>query len=410
MIIRKKRKKKKRRAHVKRRRINPSIYFIVGGVVLVLGLILFLILYHGGEEVTKRGAEMFRLEGKSAVVIRDETVYLSQAYSRVDCAADEGKDVSEGDLLAVVYKRGYSDELMQTLLNSREEVYKAQMERIGSTKDTKLEEMNEAAAQLTARIEECLMQDSGEDLARLYRQLDAVLKERTEHLRGKVQETETLRALYADLDAKEELISAWTEEVYADSEGAVSFYFDGYEQAMNVEKLNMITAALVKRAIKESGASHWTTDDNTRVCRVVNRNKWYLAFTTGEEELARTAAGIEYEVEIAGVGVFRGVALEPYLSGKDFVNLIEFDEDIGDLIEIRSVKANITAAVSGIEVKSTAVTFEEGNAYIELMLADSHLRIRVDVLSVGKETVIVRPHDSADVLSEGVRYWNRKKR
>jgi hypothetical protein len=409
MIIRKKRKKK-RRAHVKRRRINPSVYFITGGLVLVLGLILLLILYHGGEEVTKRSADIFRLENKNAVVIRDEYVYLSTAYSHVDCIAEEGKDVSEGDKLAVVYKRGYSDALMQSLLNAREEVYKAQMERIGSTKDTKLEEMNASAAAITARIEACVMRGSGEDLGKLYRELDAVLKERTEHLRGKVQETETLRALYADADAKEELISAWTEEVYAENEGAVSFYFDGYEQAMNVEKLNMLTAALVDRAIKESGSSHWTTDDNTRVCRVVNRNKWYLAFTTGEEELSRTAAGIEYEIAISGVGVFRGVALEPFLSGKEFVNLIEFDTDIGDLMEIRSVKATITAAVTGIEVKSTAITFEDGKPYVELMIDDSHLRIWVDVLSVGKETVIVKPHNSTDVLGEGVRYWNRKKR
>lgn len=409
MIIRKKRSKRKKKKGA-RRRINPVVFLIAGGIVAVIGIALFLILYRGGEEVTARGAGVFRAENVSAIVIRDETAYFSSEHARVDCLCAEGAEVKKGDRLATVYKLGYNDELMQSLLNAREEVYAAQLERIGSTKDQKLDEMNERIASVKERVSAALMQGSGEDLEALCLELNEVLAERMEYLRGKVQETENLRQLYSAVDSRVQLLEAWTEGVEAEGSGTVSYFFDGYEEAMNAEKLDMLSSDLIEKAIKVTGSAKWATGDKTRVCRVVNRNKWYVAFNTGKDSLVRLASGVRYEVEVKGVGKFTGLAHEPFLSGDKIVNLIEFDEDIGMLIGLRSVTVNITAPVDGITVKSTAITAEDGETYLELMLKDSHYRIRVDVLCVTDDGMaIVRPHDSGDVLSEGVRYWNRKK-
>ena len=402
MIIRKKKRKKARG------RISPGILAVIGVLVLVIGVLLFILLYNGKEEITEQGAMMFDLKGQSAVVIRDETVCLSSEYSRIDYLQPEGAYVEAGDALATVYKLGYSDELMQALLNSREEVYKAQIERIGSTKDQRLDDMESGVASLKARIGEALMRGSDEDLLTLYRELDAALKERMEYLKTKVQETETLRNLYASVASKEELISAWLEDSSADSDGIVSYYFDGYEQAMNAEKLNMLSADLVKRALKDSGAATWTTDDKTRVCRIVSPEKWYVAFLTKNDELTRLVEGMEYSVTVNGFGTYKGVALAPVISDEEVINVIEFSEDMGGLINVRTAKINVSAPMSGIKVKGSAVKFLEGNAFLELLLSESHYTIRVDVLAVEGDYVIVRPHDSGDILNEGVRYWNKK--
>lgn len=412
MIIRKKRSKKKKNAKKRgvRRRISPSVFLAAGGIIAVIGAVLFLILYRGGEEVTSRAAGVFRMEKVSAIVIRDEIAYTSAEHARVDCLRAEGDMVEEGDALATVYKLGYNDELMQSLLNAREEVYSAQLERIGSTKDQRLEEMNERIEAIKARVAAALQKGTGEDLEALCRELDTELEARMEYLRGKVQETETLRRLYAAVDSRKALIEAWTDPVSATQAGSVSYYFDGYEQAMNAEKLDMLSSDLIERAISMTGSARWKTDDKTRVCRIVNRGRWYIAFNTPENSLARLAEGVTYEVEVIGVGKFTGVAREPFLSGKQMVNVLEFSEDIGLLMELRSVKLNITAAVDGITVKNTAIDVSEGETYLELMLKDSHYRIRVDILCETEDgSVIVRPHDPGDVLSEGVRYWNRKK-
>lgn len=403
MIIRRKQRKKKKS------RIDPKIFVIIGVLLAVIAVLLVILLYHGKEETTERGAMMMSLENVSTVIIRDEEVYSSSEYARISCLVEEGASVTTGERIATVYKLGYNDELMLSLLASREDVYNAQMARIGDTKDAKLDEMNAAVADAKSRIEASVLQNSGEDLLALYRTLNTVLKERMEYLRVKVQETENLRALYSTVESKEELISAWTEDVVAQGDGAVSFYFDGYEQAINAEKLNMLSGDLVKRVLSDSGAATWTTGDKTKACRVVNRNKWYAAFITGSESLTRLAAGVEYDVTITGYGTHTGVALEPMISGRQVVNLIEFTDDIGALINVRTAKANVTSPVSGIKVKGNAIRFEDGVPYLELLMSESHYSIRVDILAVQEDFVIVRPHESGDILNEGVRYWSKKR-
>lgn len=397
---------RKRRASV---RIDPRIFIVIGVLLAVIGVLLFILLYRGKEEITQRGTMLFSIKNKSAVVIRDENTLLSQEYARLDYLKEEGSEVMSGENLATVYKLGFSDELLESLLTLREEVYRAQMERIGSTKDQRLEEMNASIDDLRERIGDCVMLRTNDDLEELYRALDVSLKERMEYLKDKVQETETLRALYKKVEDKELLISAWTESVLAPAGGIVSYYFDGYEQAMNAEKLGMISPDLVNRAIKQKGSSSWTTNDPTTVCRIVNKNRWFIAFLTKSAELTRTCAGVEYDLEIKGYGAFKATALEPLVNGDEVVNILEVNDDIGSLLDVRTATVNVSASLSGIKVKSDAIRKEKGLRYIELVLSDSHYTLRVDVLAEEKDMVIIRPHESTDTLNEGVRYWNRKR-
>ncbi|MBR5713899.1 MAG: hypothetical protein IKX58_03780 [Clostridia bacterium] len=405
MMIQKKKKRKKRA----RNGIRPMMIIIPVALLAVIAAVIFLLLRNGREETASADSMQFTLNNKSAVIIRDEYTYIASEHTKTDFKKEERSAVHLGDSLATVYKLGYSDELMQSLLNAREDVYKAQVERIGSTKDSKLDEINDGIKLVKKQIEACVMRSSEDDLETLYRSLDELLKQRMEYLQGKVQETEKLRALYSAVSAKEDLISTWTEEVISAHEGIVSYYFDGYEQAMNAGKMNMLTADLVNRAAKGKGAANWTTDDKTRVCRIINPNKWYVAFTTKGESLSRVSSGIAYEVRIKGYGNFMGIGLEPIISGNEIINLIEFNTDLGGLIEARSVSVSVKADVSGIKVKASAITVENNLPYIELIMPYSHNMIQVDVLAVEDKMAIVRTHDGSGSLTEGVKYWNKKR-
>lgn len=402
LAVRKKKKRKTRRRRPLDRRL-----FLFGGIGAVVVLVAVYLFLHfiGAESTAGSGLQQFRLDDKSIVVVRSETVLSATEHSRVDFLVQEGEQVALGDPVARVYKLGYSDELMQSLLSAREAVYAAQMERIGSTKDAKLEEMNAQIDSVKAAVAEHLMDSGSADLQALLEELDGLLSTRMEYLRDKVQENETLRALYADAAEKEQLISTWTENCTASASGTVSFYFDGYEEAFDAEKLNMVSANLIKRALKETGSSVWNSTDGKRVCRIVNNNKWVIAFVTSSTSLQRTAQGMEYEISADGYGTFRGIALEPVLYGDSVVNLIEMQGDMQGLINIRTVKADITSAASGVAVKARAVTFNNGMPYIQVVTGKSRRAVCVDVLAVNGDTAIVRAHDSGDVLTEGVRYW-----
>ena len=399
-------KTRKRRSAV---RIDPRIFIVIGVLLAVIAVLLVILLYHGKEEITQRGTMLFSVKNTGAVVIRDENTLLSSEHAKLDYLKEEGSEVLSGEKLATVYKLGFSDELRESLLAAREEVYAAQMERIGSTKDSMLDEMNETIASLRERIGDCVMLGTGDDLEELCRALDLALRDRMEYLKDKIQETETLRALYKKVEDKEQLISAWTEEITAPNGGIVSYYFDGFEQAINADKLGMISPDLVSRAISQKGSSSWTTNDSTTVCRIVNKNRWYVAFLTKSSELTRTCSGVEYDLEIKGYGAFKATALEPLINGDEVVNILEVTDDIGSLLDVRTATVSVSASLSGIKIKADAVRKEKGLRYIELVLSDSHYTLRIDVLAEEKDMVIVRPHEPTDPLNEGVRYWNRKR-
>ena len=50
--------------------------------------------------------------------------------------------------------------------------------------------------------------------------------------------------------------------------------------------------------------------------------------------------------------------------------MLEVSSEIGELIDVRSVKVNVTSAVNGIKVKSKAIRFNNGEAYVELIMSD----------------------------------------
>lgn len=391
-----------------RRRSNPNIRFYIAiAIILVLiGALLFLVFFGGTEEITERGVMEFSADAE-AVIIRDELTYVAPQFTRIKYGAHEGSLVKPGDELATVFRLGYNDELMVALLDDREQVYNEQLKLIGSAKDEKLDEIEAAVCELQERVTASVMGGSGEDLASLQEQLGEALAQRREYLL-KVQAKEELNALYAKEANQLDIVEKWTEKIKAEGAGRVSYYFDGYEQAINHEKLSLVTSDLLRSALKGSGAASWTTDDGTRVCRIVSPDHWYVAFLTEDDELTRVAKGMEYEVAVAGYGTYSGVALDPVISGDKAINIIEVNADIGGLIDVRTAKVRVTSSASGIKVKSDAVRFENGFAYVELVLSESHYRMRVDVLAVKDDQAIVRPHDPSDSLNEGVRYWIAK--
>ncbi len=387
-----------------RKLANIRFFIIVGILVAAIVALIVFIAYRGSEAITERDVMQFSMN-TDAVVIRDETVLSAEEYARIDYFVGEGQTVAQGDIIAATYKVGFSDEMLQAMIAAREEVYDAQIAALGSVKDTVLEDLNAQILAARDQILQCVMCDSGEDLLTLQLHLETKLEERMEYLRSKVQATDELAALYVEVENMEQQISAWVTDVYSDESGSVSFYFDGFEQAMNMEKLDMLTPDLINRALEGNSATTWTTDDKNRVARIIDSGHWYIAFLTDASNPVRLAEGLEYTVTMDGYGAFNGVALEPVVRGKSVINTIEFNSDMGALTDVRIVSIDISASIAGISVSEKAIRMQDGLTYLELMFSKSNRLIQVDVMYLSDGYVLVRPHNDEDTLGEGVRYW-----
>ena len=252
------------------RRIGLAIIAILLISVIIVGIIRL-----SGFTAEMAHDEMTVSEKYSAVIIRDEKVYTAASYTRADYLVPEGSLVEPGTPVMNVYKRGYSDGMGITLQQLSEEVYAAQLEQLGDVKDSTLSGYNEAVYAIEARIAEASLSGSEESIIALEQLLSEKMDERSEYLKSILQPTEKLKNLYDREEQAKANLNNWLEEVDTEDSGIISFYFDGYENALNKDKLSIISAPVVSGALKKKNAVSWTVESETLTYRLIDPNEWY---------------------------------------------------------------------------------------------------------------------------------------
>ncbi|NCB32130.1 MAG: hypothetical protein EOM66_12090, partial [Clostridia bacterium] len=356
---------------------------------LAVGLMAFLALKPGGKSGSLSAGNQTLSLPASAIIIRSESCVSVEKYDRVSYEVQEGAQVTAEMPVAVVYKWGYTDDMTQALLNVQQQIYAKQLELLGGVENAELTSLN---AQVTAKQQEIRTilsgnagslalsvdnreQDNGDaaaateqtqaeqtaDLLTIEKDMKALLSQRCTLLQQCVQADEALNSLYADAETKKTQLAEYTSEVAAKGSGVVSFYFDGYEQVLNANKLEVLNADLVNKVLGNVSAGDTTGTENL-LYRLVEPSRWYMAFVTPREQALRLCSGQVYAVAVEGYPdkQFMGTALDPVVNENGVVNILEFGEDIGALISVRSVKATLTAQMSGMKVPLSAIGFENG--------------------------------------------------
>lgn len=408
----------------RRVKVNPRFYLIL---ILAVGLVVLAVLFFkpGGKSGTlSAGSQELSLTA-SAVVIRAESCVSVEKYDKVSYQVAEGAQVNAELPVATVYKWGYTDDMTQSLLTVQQQIYAKQIELLGGVENPELSAVNAQIAQKQQDIRQShsskprglvasrAVQVATEgtvpvsqpqavtaDLLTLENDLEALLAQRGSLLRQCVQADEALNALYAEEEAKQSQLGEYTSEVSAKGSGVASFYFDGYEQVLNADKLDVVNADIITKVLGNADGGAVAGSENL-LFRLVNPNHWYLAFVTPKDQALRVCAGQTYSVRVEGYPdkLFQGVALEPVVNENGVVNLLEFSEDMGDLISVRAVKATLSAQVTGLKAPLEAIGFENGAPVLEV----NGGKVPLDVLSVDEDTAIVAAKAGGS-LQAGTRY------
>ncbi len=386
----------------RRVQFKPRFFILIALLILAVLVGVFVIFFSGGRGELKE-AEMKLEEKVTGIVIRDERSISTEKYQRVSYAVKEGERVFPDTKVATVYKWGYNDEMAQTLASTRADVYSKQMEILDGVEYPELTVMELSIVQAENAIRECAMGAEGSMLD-LENQLSALLDERSTYLRAAVQPTEELTALYAQEETKLSQIMSYATDVTATEEGVVSFYFDGYEDVLNADKLDTVNVELINAAAK--GASGNTEAlSETRLYRLINDTQWYIAFTTPAADMLHVVQGEQYTLVFDGYedNLYVGTALTPVYSDAGVLNIIQFNISIDALISVRAAKATLTKDTEGFEVSTKAISLKDGVAGIEIQENGESHRVEIDVLASDGKTAIVRSHDGT-TLYAGMKY------
>ncbi len=397
------------RTRVRRKYRNRRIGVAFIGIVLIAAIIFAIIKFSGYTAEMSVG-EMNVDLNREAVIIRDEAVFTTLSYSRADYLVPEGSSVESGTPVMNIYKRGYNDGIGTNLQQISEEVYAAQLEQLGDTKDNTLAGFNEAIAALEMQIAAVSMSNSSEaSIIELEQQLAQKMDERNAYLKESLQTTEKLRTLYERERQARSNLDNWLVELSAEKSGRISFYFDGYENALNKDKLSIISSPVVEGAINKRSAVSWTVESETLAYRIVNTEEWYCAFLTKADEPMRLAEGVEYKLKIAGYGEYEATALASIISGEKVVNILHVAADIGELANVRNVSISVSAVVTGVKVETSSIMSADDGQYIDIMNAGVREKTGIEVLAVKGSYSLIRAKDAEMDLNSGVKYWVPRK-
>lgn len=385
-------------------RFRGRFFLLVLGMIGFLALAIVLVVRRGGYAEARYGDVTGTIQTSGAIV-RDESTVYTEAYEKIIFSVVEGQTVQTGAQIAQVFKRGYQDESMVTLLRLQREIYEYQKSVIGADAAAGLTEIENSIAAVEAQIRECARGDGAYDMLALEQSLKNLQAERATYLQANVQADGTLTSLYNSLTEQETALTNWTRDIVNSAgPGVISFYFDGYERVLNAAQLDTINASLLKSVLSGGNtASAAASTTETPLYRLVQNTRWYLAFLTDGDDPMRTVAGEQYYVVFDDYSTltYQATALEPIVTTSSVVNILEFNVDIGNFLDVRSVKATVTRSAQGVMVPVDAIWFEEGVPMLEVESGDTSYRIAVNVLAADEDNAVVTPQNAGDALVSG---------
>lgn len=392
-------RRRRKRRNAARRRLSCSLAII--GLILLVGIVLFFVLRPKSPETIGHSTITLNLR-IDATVIRDEVSYeADNNYNRVIFYANEGDRLQSGELVARVFRWGYTDDLMQALYDVQARILSLQQESLKGISTPEIGQINASIIALLNEARATLSGNGTKTLLQIENDLVSLMRQRRYLYEEKTQATEELLRLYREEEEKTRAVMEWAKDIVAAEGGIVSFYFDGNEQALNMDKLDMVTATLISRIQKKS-AYVSASSTGARLYRIIDDSKWCIAFLTKAKEPQRLVEGESYTVTFKGYeqSQFRGKAKMVKLSESYVLNIIEFEGNMGDFISIRNIKATIKQDFTGLSVPEKAITMRDGLAYISIMQGGQKTLVNVDVLGIQDGVAVIRAKDSAS-LAEG---------
>ncbi|HWQ58781.1 MAG TPA: HlyD family efflux transporter periplasmic adaptor subunit [Clostridia bacterium] len=385
----------------RRFKVKSRFYVFLIALLIVGGVMLGIVLNSRNAGVVRAGVMNASIEA-TLVFIRDEQCVGVDKYDRVSFYVDEGATVTDMQDIALVYKWGYSDDMMQALLTVESQIYAAQTALLAGVENADLASIELQIQNKRLAIRQAALSGPGDQLA-LQRELADLLNQRAAFLTQTVQPTSALTELYNTQTERLTQLDTYREKVTAAGTGVVSFYFDGYEQILNTDKLGTINASLIASVI--SGSSDLLSGaSNNLVYRLVDPNLWYLAFVTPRSQGLRLAAGERYTVTFTDCGAqFSGTAMSAAVSEGGVLNLVEITENMGDFLRARKLRATVTAELTGYLVPLKYVSVKDGVASVTVDAGGAEKTVEVIVVAVNGDEALVRAVNADGSLAAGMR-------
>lgn len=327
-----------------------------------------------------------------AVVIRDEQAVSMDSNSTLVYVAAEGEYLSAGDEIAYIYSAGYSIKQMEKLETIRQSIREYQTEILADVVDTRLERLNEEVHSTALQLKRLVNQSTSGSLSGLVDQLNEAIEARRSHLSQNSREDTKLTTLYESESKQESTILSWRSVETAPEDCVVSFYLDGYEEALNADALDEVTIDRVRVVLAGRSLTENSSRLTTNVYRLVSADRWYVAALCSDENFNPvTGQQLFFQMEGFEDLVYECVVDSVQKQGSDRLVILSVQDPIGPLLNQRAGSATISAQMDGLYVSLNALVVENGQQGVRKYDGVSYTFVPVEVILSASGRALVTP-------------------
>ena len=327
-----------------------------------------------------------------AVIIRDEQVVSMDSNSTLVYVASEGAYLSAGEEIAYVYSAGYSVKQMEKLETIRQSIRDYQTEILADIVDTKLDRLNDEVHSIALQLKRLVNQSSTGSLSGLVTQLNTAIEARRSHLSQNSREDTKLTTLYEQESKQESTILSWRSVETAPEACVVSFYLDGYEEAVNAASLDKITIDQMRAVLAGRSLSASFSRLTTSIYRLVSTGTWYVAALCSDQNF-NPVTGQQFFFQMDGFEdlVYECTVDSVQKQGNDRLVILEVSDPLGPLLNQRSGSATISAQMDGLYVPSDALLLVNGQQGVRKYDGVSYTFVPVEVVLSSSGRTLVAP-------------------
>ena len=383
------------------RRVRFRFFIFLAMIIVFLIYLIKLMLSPPLYDTIKYG-KVTTWDQCEGLVIRKEKAYTAPEFGKVEFFVSKGQLVNKDELLAVVYKDGYDDKLMDSLYNTKQKIWDYQNKNlVQEIMDSDFDKIEEDIDSIVYTMQYSIQKDELHNMEKYENQLRGLLDRKKEILDKKESASKYLEQLYRQEEEIENKLKEWKVEITAPESGIISFELDGLENIITPKDIDYFTAEQYLTFIDYEPLE--LDKENTHVdvplYKIVVPDKWYIVsliphkniFYEQGDTLSLKIPGLSEEI------ISATVYKVDFLKDSTLV-ILEMIENIESVIEARTIHIEMGILAEGLMVPTDAITNKDNRTGVRVERNGDINFVEVKVKAVDDEWAIIEKINDYDAL------------
>ena len=378
---------------MRRKRVTGRFFLFLLALLVIAFLILRPRLFPSSKETVIMMANADQRQTVDCVIIRDESVTLSESTARVEYIAAEDSLVTEGTTVANLYATGYSESLLNNLEATRKKIQDYHKQLLANIVDSQLQKLDQNVNRKALEFKNLITRQTTGNLKTVASQLETEMVRRQEYLRQNKRGDSKLTKLYDEENTRLASIQSWRTVSNADRDGVVSFYIDGYETDLTPSALNTLSIAQVRSVLAGERLENTRKTLSDGIYRIVDQDRWYVAVLYAGNTWTPMVGQDNYYIQMEGFDDLSYTASVHSVQKENDTTLAIFEvrDPVGPLIYKRTGKAQFSITLTGLSVRVEALYNENGQMGVWVYDVPGGTFVPVEVLSTDGTIAMIQP-------------------